>query len=171
MPFLFALFNFFPNSIELRQQSFLWAHDLSTYDDVISWSFNLPFIGNHLSLFTILMTISTLAYTYYNNQINTSAQTGPMKYMGYIMPLMFFFILNDYSAGLNYYYFVSNIITISQQQLASLFIDKDKIRLKLEENRKKNASGDGKGKGMMARLSETFKAQQEIAKQQQNKKK
>lgn len=171
MPFLFALFNFFPNSIELRQQSFLWAHDLSTYDDVISWSMNLPFIGNHISLFTILMTISTLAYTYYSNQINTSAQTGPMKYMGYIMPLMFFFILNDYSAGLNYYYFVSNIITISQQQLASLFIDKDKIRLKLEENRKKNATGDGKGKGMMARLSDSFKAQQEIAKQQQNKKK
>merc|ERR1712087_853853 len=127
MPFLFALFSFFPNSIELRQQEFLWAHDLSTYDAFpwLSWNFNVPIIGDHISIFTLLMTLSTLAYTYYNSQMSMQAAQGPMKNIGYLMPLMFFFVLNSYSAGLTFYYFVSNLVTISQQKIAEGFINKD----------------------------------------------
>lgn len=159
MPVLFALFNFFPNAIELRGQSFLWAPDLSTYDNLISWSDAIPLLGNHISIFTLLMTISTVAYTYYNNQINAQA-TGPMKYMGYMMPVVFFFVLNDYAAGLTFYYFVSNIITISQQLIATNFIDKDKIRRKLEENKKNSESGNKKTSKFQQRLQDAMKAQQ-----------
>lgn len=172
MPILLALFNFFPNFIELRHESFLWANDLSSYDDLISWSgVPIPFIGNHISLFTVLMTLSTLAYTYVNNQLNTAAQQGPMKIMGYLMPVMFFFVLNDFAAGLTWYYFVSNLITLSQQKIATLFIDKDKIRLKMEENRKNHeasAKSGGKVSGFRQRLAE---AQKLRAEQTKNKKK
>ncbi len=160
MPIFLALFNFFPNFIELRHQSFLWANDLSSYDDLLSWSgFPIPGIGNHISLFTVLMTLSTLAYTYYNNQINSAAQQGPMKYMGYLMPVMFFFFLNDFAAGLTWYYFVSNLITITQQNVASRFIDKDKIRTQMEENKKKfdKESKSGKKSGFRQRLEEAQK--------------
>ena len=163
MPVLFALFNFFPNSIELRQESFLWAHDLSTYDSLITFGATIPLLGNHISLFTLLMTLSTLAYTYYNNQLNTTAQ-GPMKAVGYVMPLVFFFVLNSYAAGLTFYYFVSNIITIAQQLIATKFIDKDKIRRKLEDNKKNIASGKKKGSKFQQRIQEAMKAQQEARK-------
>lgn len=159
MPILFALFQFFPNSIELRQQSFLWATDLSTYDAPIILPFEIPFYGAHISIFTLLMTLSTLAYTYYNNQINTQAQ-GPMKNIGYFMPVIFMFVLNSFSAGLTFYYFVSNLITISQQLIASKFIDKEKIRKIIEENKLKSASGEGKKSGFQKMLSEQFKAAQ-----------
>ncbi len=160
MPIFLALFNFFPNFIELRHQSFLWANDLSSYDDLLSWSgFPIPGIGNHISLFTVLMTLSTLAYTYYNNQINSAAQQGPMKYMGYLMPVMFFFFLNDFAAGLTWYYFVSNLITITQQNVASRFIDKDKIRIQMNENKKKfeKEGKAGKKSGFRQRLEEAQK--------------
>ncbi|MDB4835229.1 membrane protein insertase YidC [Cyclobacteriaceae bacterium] len=160
MPIFFALFNFFPNFIELRHESFLWANDLSSYDDLISWQgFAIPFIGNHISLFTLLMTLSTLAYTYYNNQLNSAAQQGPMKMMGYLMPVMFFFVLNDFAAGLTWYYFIANIVTISQQKLASQFIDKDKIRAQMEENKKNYDSKEKSGKksGFRQRLEEAQK--------------
>lgn len=158
MPVLLALFNFFPNSIQLRQQSFLWAHDLSTYDALITWETPILLIGNHISIFTLLMTLSTVAYTYYNNQINSAAQ-GPMKAVGYIMPVFFFFFLNDFASGLTFYYFVSNLLTIGQQLLASKFIDKEKIRRKMEEN-KKNFK-DKKKSTFQQRLEESFKAQQQ----------
>ena len=168
MPIFLALFNFFPNFIELRHESFLWAMDLSSYDDLISWEgVSIPFLGNHISLFTVLMTISTIAYTYYNNQMNAAAQQGPMKMMGYLMPVVFFFVLNDFAAGLTWYYFVSNLITITQQKVASSFIDKDKIREKMEANKKafvaSNVGGEKKS-GFRQRLEEAQKAKAAAAK-------
>lgn len=138
MPFLFAMFFFFPNAIELRQESFLWAKDLSTYDTFINLPFTIPFYGSHVSLFTLLMTVSQIAYTHFNNQLTTA--TGPMKNIGYIMPVMFMFVLNSYPAGLSFYYFVSNMFTFGQQALIKLFVDDEKIRKKVEENKVKNAN-------------------------------
>ncbi|SIS88827.1 membrane protein insertase YidC [Belliella pelovolcani] len=138
MPFLFAMFFFFPNSIEMRQESFLWAHDLSTYDAFIKLPFTIPFYGAHISLFTLLMTVSQIAYTHFNNQL-TAAQ-GPMKNLGYIMPIGFMFILNSYPAALSFYYFVSNMVTFGQQALIKLFVDDKKIREKIEASKIKNAN-------------------------------
>ena len=169
MPILFAMFFFFPNSIELRQQSFLWATDLSTYDVLINLPFTIPFYGSHVSGFTLLMTLSTLLYTWSNNQV--SSVQGPMKSIGYFMPIIFMFVLNSYSSGLSFYYFVSNIITFSQQTLIRRFVDEDKIRATLEENKKKNVN---KKKSKFAtRLEDAMKASQEAQKQKQlqNKKK
>ena len=142
MPILFAMFRFFPTSIELRQQSFLWAHDLSTYDAIIEWQATIPFIsnimGNHLSLFTLLMTISTIISMKFNSQANMSNQQMPgMQTMMYIMPVMFMFILNKYSAGLTYYYFLANMITIGQNYLFKQFIDEDELLKKLESKKGK----------------------------------
>lgn len=164
MPILFALFNFFPNSIELRHEQFLWAHDLSTYDNIINWTTEIPFLGNHLSLFTVLMTISTIAYTYYNNQINSASMQGPMKSIGYVMPVIFLFVLNNFSAGLTFYYFVSNLITISQQLIATRFIDKEKIRKTIDENKKNHEQGKSKKSKFQQRLDDAMKAQQEAKK-------
>lgn len=138
MPFLFALFFFFPNAIELRQESFLWATDLSTYDTFFNLPFTIPFYGSHVSLFTLLMTVSQIVYTHFNNQLTTA--TGPMKNLGYIMPVMFMFILNSYPAGLSFYYFVSNVVTFGQQALIKLFVDDEKIRAKVEESKAKNVN-------------------------------
>ncbi|MFD2036570.1 membrane protein insertase YidC [Belliella marina] len=138
MPFLFAMFFFFPNSIEMRQESFLWAHDLSTYDSFIKLPFTIPFYGSHVSLFTLLMTVSQIAYTHFNNQL-TAAQ-GPMKNLGYIMPIGFMFILNSYPAALSFYYFVSNMVTFGQQALIKLFVDDKKIREKVDASKVKNAN-------------------------------
>lgn len=157
MPILIAMFTYFPNAIELRQESFLWAEDLSTYDSVLSLPFNIPFYGDHVSLFTILMTISTIVYTWYSNQ--TSTIEGPMKMVGYIMPVMFMFMLNSYPAGLSYYYFISNIISILQQIGIKKLVDETKIRAILEKNREKNK--DKKKSGFQQRLEEALKAQQE----------
>ncbi|NVJ84766.1 MAG: membrane protein insertase YidC [Algoriphagus sp.] len=154
MPFLFAMFFFFPNSIELRQESFLWAKDLSTYDEFIKLPFTIPFYGSHVSLFTLLMTVSQIIYTHFNNQLTTA--TGPMKNLGYIMPVMFMFILNSYPAGLSFYYFVSNVVTFGQQALIKLFVDDQKIRQKVEENKVKNANK--KKSKFQQRLEDAMKA-------------
>lgn len=138
MPFLFAMFFFFPNSIELRQESFLWAHDLSTYDSILNLPFTIPFYGDHVSLFTLLMTLSQIAYTKFNNQM--TAVQGPMKNLGYIMPITFMFVLNSFPAALSFYYFVSNMVTFGQQYLIKQFVDDDKIRQKVEETKIKNAN-------------------------------
>jgi len=142
MPILFALFRFFPASIELRQQSFLWADDLSSYDVIYSWTQHIPllsdFYGNHISLFTVLMTISTILYTKMNNQMMSSSQQMPgMKTMMYLMPLMFLGFFNNYASGLSYYYFLANIITFSQMYLMRKFVNEDAIHAKLQENKKK----------------------------------
>ncbi|HEX5168745.1 MAG TPA: membrane protein insertase YidC, partial [Cyclobacteriaceae bacterium] len=157
MPIIFAMFYLFPNSIELRQQPLLWAEDLSTYDSLISLPFSIPFgVGNHISLFTVMMTISTLIYTWQNNQL-TSVQ-GPMKSMQYIMPIIFFFVLNSFPTGLTFYYFVSNLATFSQQAIIKRFVNEDKIKAILDENRKKNAAGAGKKSKFMTKLEEAMKA-------------
>jgi YidC/Oxa1 family membrane protein insertase len=135
LPILFAMFQFFPSAFELRQQSFLWADDLSTYDSIYNLPFSLPGYGDHVSLFTILMTISSLAYTHYNNQM--TAVTGQMKYLSYIMPVVFMFVLNSYAAGLNYYYFLSNLATVAQQLVIRRFVDDEAIHAELQENKKK----------------------------------
>lgn len=166
MPILFAMFFFFPNSIELRQQSFLWATDLSTYDVLVNLPFTIPFYGSHISGFTLLMTVSTILYTWSNNQVSTVQ--GPMKSIGYVMPVIFMFVLNSYSSGLTFYYFVSNIITFSQQTLIRRFVDDDKIRATLEENKKKNVNK--KKSKFSQRLEEAMKASQEAQRQKGKKK-
>ena len=140
-PILIAMFFFFPTSIELRQQSFLWAHDLSTYDAIFQWTGNIPVLsklyGNHVSLFCLLMTITTIISTSLNQQAASSQGMPGMKTMMYIMPIMFLFILNNYSAGLSYYYFLANVITIGQTYVIRSFVDEGKIRAQLQANKKK----------------------------------
>jgi YidC/Oxa1 family membrane protein insertase len=157
MPILFSMFYFFPNSIELRQEAFLWADDLSTYDSVLSLPFTIPAYGDHVSLFTILMTLSTILYTWSNSQVTTVQ--GPMKSMQYMMPVVFMFVLNSFPAALSFYYFVSNLVTFGQQALIRKFVDEDKIKRILDENRKKNVSKK-KSKFQM-RLEEAMKAKEE----------
>jgi YidC/Oxa1 family membrane protein insertase len=136
-PVLIAMFFFFPTSIELRQQSFLWATDLSTYDSILNLPFAIPAYGSHVSLFCLLMTITTIISTYMNSQTqNTEAMPG-MKTMMYIMPVMFLFILNSYASGLSYYYFLANVFTIGQIYVFRMMIDEDKIRAQILINKKK----------------------------------
>jgi YidC/Oxa1 family membrane protein insertase len=166
MPILFALFRFFPASIELRQQSFLWADDLSSYDVIFSWTQHIPllsdFYGNHVSLFTILMTISTILYTKMNNQMMSSSQQMPgMKTMMYLMPLMFLGFFNNYASGLSYYYFLANIITFSQMYLMRKFVDEDAIHAKLQANKKKPA----KKSKFQQKLEDMAKQKEAMAKQ------
>lgn len=174
MPVLIALFMFFPSAIELRHQSFLWAHDLSTYDAVISWNTNVPLIseyfGNHISLFCLLMTITNIIYTKFNMEMtNTGQQQMPgMKAMMYVMPLMFLFMFNQYASGLTYYYFISTLITIIQTLIFRYTINEDKLLAKLEANKKKPF----KKSGFMKRLEDAQKTQQEqLRKQEEAKKK
>ncbi|MCD6112946.1 MAG: membrane protein insertase YidC [Bacteroidales bacterium] len=140
-PILIALFRFFPAAIELRQQSFLWATDLSSYDSIWNFpnGFSIPFYGDHVSLFTLLMTISTIIYTKINNDTmgTSSTQMPGMKAMTYLMPIMFLGIFNNYSAGLSYYYFLANIFTFAQMYFIKQHIDEDKLRKKLLANQKK----------------------------------
>ncbi|WP_106830717.1 membrane protein insertase YidC [Parabacteroides pacaensis] len=174
MPILIAMYMFFPSAIELRHQSFLWAHDLSTYDAIISWNTYIPIItpyfGNHISLFCLLMTITNIIYTKFNmDQTNTGQQQMPgMKAMMYMMPLMFLVFFNQNASGLSYYYFVSTLITIIQTLIFRYTINEEKLLAKLEANKKKPM----KKSGFMARLEEAQRKQQEqVRKQQQAKKK
>ncbi|MES2591946.1 MAG: membrane protein insertase YidC [Bacteroidota bacterium] len=139
MPILIALFSFFPASIELRQESFLWAHDLSTYDSVYNFGFAVPWYGDHVSLFALLMTGSTLLYTWSNSQLMGSSNQMPgMKWMMYLMPILFLGFLNNYSAGLSWYYFLANMITFGQTWVMQKYvIDADALHAKIQENKKK----------------------------------
>ncbi|PYF72881.1 membrane protein insertase YidC [Pedobacter nutrimenti] len=166
LPIVMAFFFFFPNLFELRGQSFLWMHDLSTYDDFIKFGFHLPFIGDHLSLMCILMTVSTLIYTYFNNQI--SGATGQMKYIGYIMPIIFLGVLNDYPAGLNYYYFLANMLTFGQQFLIKKMVNDEKIHAILKENKSKPQEPKKKSK-FQSRLDDYMRQQQQIKAQDKKK--
>lgn len=160
MPILIAMFRFFPASIELRQQSFLWATDLSSYDSIFSWTAQIPlvsqFYGNHVSLFTLLMTVSTLMYTYLNNQMmgQQTQQMPGMKTMMYIMPIMFLGLFNNYASGLSYYYFLANIITFGQMFAFRYLINEDKLRAQIELNKKKPKK---KKSGFQKRLEEAAK--------------
>lgn len=135
-PILIAMFRFFPASIELRQESFLWADDLSSYDSIYNLGFEIPFYGDHVSLFTLLMTISTLLYTRMNSQMATG-QMAQMKWMMYLMPVMFLGFFNNYAAGLSYYYFLANMFTFSQMYFMKKLVNEDAILAQLEANKKK----------------------------------
>ena len=158
LPILFAMFQFFPNAIELRQQSFLWAKDLSSYDVFIKLPFYVKWYGDHVSMFTLMMTASTLLMTWQSNQTNTAMQ-GPMKTYSYLMPIIFLFVLNSFAAGLTWYYFVSNVITFAQQAITKTFVDDTKIRAQLDANKIKNK--DKKPSGIQGRIAEAMKAAQE----------
>jgi YidC/Oxa1 family membrane protein insertase len=125
-PILFAMFKFLPSSIELRQQGFLWANDLSTYDSILSLPFTIPFYGDHVSLFTILMTVTTLISTKMSSASTDNSMPG-MKAMMYVMPIMFMFLFNNFSAALTYYYFLTNVITIGQNYIFKGMIDEEKF--------------------------------------------
>jgi YidC/Oxa1 family membrane protein insertase len=159
MPILIAMFRFFPASIELRQQSFLWATDLSSYDSI--WTFGyVPVIdylyGDHVSLFTLLMTISTIMYTRMNDQFSgaNNPQMAQMKWIMYLMPIIFLGVFNNYSAGLSYYYFLANMFTFAQQWIIRKLVDEDAIHAKIQENKKKPAAPKSK---FQARLEEMAK--------------
>ncbi len=144
MPILFAMFRFFPTSFELRQKAFLWADDLSSYDSILSWDFDIPlissFYGNHISLFTILMAVALVFSSRLNTgQMNDTNQQMPgMKFMmTYMMPVMMLVFFNNYAAGLSYYYFLSNVITLGQTVFIRRFVDDEAILKKLHENKKK----------------------------------
>lgn len=156
MPILIAMFRFFPSSIELRQQSFLWATDLSSYDSIMSLPFEIPYYGDHVSLFTLLMTVSTIMYTYLNNQMmgQQSSQLPGMKTMMYIMPIMFLGLFNNYASGLSYYYFLANIITFGQMFVFRYTINEDKLRAKIEANKRKPKK---KKSGFQKRLQDAAK--------------
>ena len=138
MPILIALFRFFPASIELRQEAFLWADDLSSYDSILDLPFEIPFYGDHVSLFTLLMTISTVFYTRLNMSMQAgSPQMEQMKWMMYLMPVMMLGWFNNYASGLSYYYFLANVMTFGQNFAFRKFVDDDAIHKKLQENKKK----------------------------------
>ncbi|MFY0643361.1 MAG: membrane protein insertase YidC [Bacteroidia bacterium] len=142
LPILFAMFRFFPSSIELRQEKLWWATDLSTYDSIWDFpgGFEIPFYGDHVSLFTLLMTVVTLVYTFMNSQ-STAGLQGPMKYIMYLMPIMFLGFFNNYSAALSFYYLLSTSITIVQNLvIRNFFIDEDKLHKKIQENKKKKVT-------------------------------
>jgi YidC/Oxa1 family membrane protein insertase len=157
-PILYAMFRFFPTSIQLRQEGFLWAHDLSTYDSILDLPWDIPMYGDHVSLFTLLMTVTTMLSMRYNNQAGAGSNQMPgMKTMMYIMPVMFMFILNNFSAGLTYYYFLANVITLGQNLLFKRFIDEDKIMKKINSKKNKPA----KKSKFAARLEAIQKQQQQ----------
>jgi YidC/Oxa1 family membrane protein insertase len=169
MPILFAMFTFFPSCIELRGQSFLWVHDLSAPDAIISWSGNIPLIteyfGNHISLFCLLMTAVNIIYTYINMQ-NQPSQMPGMKWMMYLMPVFFMVFFNNYAAGLSYYYFLTLLITIIQTYAFRYFVKEEDVRRQMAENAKKPK----KKSGFMARLEEMQRQQQQMLKEQQKQK-
>jgi YidC/Oxa1 family membrane protein insertase len=169
MPILFALFQLFPNMIEFRQKAFLWAEDLSTYDTVAMLPFSIPFgYGDHVSLFTILMTISTLVYTYYTNQMTPTTPSAQQPFdpriIAYTSPVIFMFVLNSFPAGLSFYYFVSNVISVLQQIVIRRFVDEDKIEALLQQNKLKNK--DKPKSKFSQRFEEAMKAAEEQRKQQ-----
>lgn len=164
MPVLIAMFSFFPSAIELRGQSFLWAHDLSAPDTIFTLPFTIPFYGNHVSLFCLLMTIVNIIYMKVSMQSQPTSQGMPgMKMMMYIMPVMFLFIFNDYASGLSYYYFLSLLITIVQTWIFRRVIDEKKVREQLLANARKPR----KKSGWMARLEEASRQAQAAQRQQQ----
>lgn len=159
LPLVMAFFFFFPNLFELRGESFLWMKDLSTYDEMIKFGFKIPFIGDHLSLMCLLMTASTLIQTYFNNQV--SGATGQMKYIGYIMPIVFLGVLNSYPSGLNYYYFLANLMTFGQQFIIRKMVDDDKVHALIQQNKARPADEKKKKSKFQQRLDDYMRQQQQ----------
>lgn len=176
IPILFAVFRFFPSSYLLRQESFLWAEDLSSYDSIVDLGFNIPLYGDHVSLFTLLMSATTLIYTVLNSSnMQQPQQPGMpnMKVIMYIFPFMMIFFFNNFASGLSYYYFISTLISIlTMIMIKNFFVDEDKLKAKMAA-RKANAQDKGKNKSgkskFQERLEQMQKIQQEKAKQKQKK--
>lgn len=160
MPIFIALFNFVPNAIELRQESFLWAHDLSAFDALLSWDKDLWLIGDHISIFCLLFSVTQIINTYYTSKLQTPAMSTPemeqqqkmMRWMMYLMPVMFFFMFNEYSSGLNYYYFLSTLFSIIIALYLRKSIKDDELLKKMEAYAEKNKDSVAKQTNMMARL-------------------
>ena len=171
LPLLWALFRFFPVSIELRGKSFLWADDLSSYDSIVEFPFTIPFYGDHVSLFCLLMCITMIGFSYINYQQNSAAsgQMAGMKFMMvYMMPAMMLFWFNDYASGLCYYYLLSQVITMIQMTSMRRFVDDDRIRFIMEQNSKKNKNK--KKSKFQLRYEELMRQQEELARQQAKRK-
>ena len=165
MPILWALFRFFPASIELRGESFLWANDLSSYDSIIDLPFNIPFYGDHVSLFALLMTISIFAFSYYSYNQTSAGQpqmAGMKDMMVYVMPIMMLFFFNNYSSGLCYYYFLSQLITITQMYLIRRYVDDSKVRANIEAK----AARPRKKSKFQQRYEEMLRQQQNLNREQ-----
>ena len=175
MPIWIAMFNFVPNAIELRQQSFLWADDLSTYDSLISWNTNIWGLGNHLSLFCLLFCATNLLYSFMTMRQQRETMSGEqaqqmkmMQWMMMLMPLFFFFMFNKYSAGLNYYYFISLLFSALTMWYLRKTTDDKKLLAKLEANYQANKNNPNKKpSGLAARLEALQKQQEEMMKRQQ----
>jgi len=164
-PVLMAMFWFLPTAIELRGQSLFWADDLSTYDAIITWNTPIPLFGTHLSLFCLIMTVVNIVYTHITMQQQSGGQEMKMmRWMMYLMPLMFLFFFNDYAAGLSYYYFVSLLMTIIQTMIFRWAVDDKKVLAEMEANAKKK--GNQKKSGFAARLEEMQREQQRLAREQ-----
>ena len=160
MPILFAMYRFFPNSIELRHESFLWATDLSSYDYIMDLPFTIPFYGDHVSLFTLLAAVTSIAYARMNSQM-TGTMGGQMAIMQYLFPVMMLFIFNSFSSALTYYYMLTNVITFGQQFIIKqFFVDEDALHAQIQENKNKPRK---KG-GWQQRLEAYTKTQQAKAK-------
>ena len=167
-PVLMAMFWFLPTAIELRGQSLFWADDLSTYDAIITWSHPIPIFGTHLSLFCLIMTVVNIVYTHITMQTQSGGQEMKMmRWMMYLMPLMFLFFFNDYAAGLSYYYFISLLFTILQTMIFRWAVDDKKVLAEMEANAKKK--GSQKKSGFAARLEAMQREQQRLAREQAKK--
>lgn len=166
MPILVAMFYFFPVAIQLRQKSFLWAEDLSSYDSIASLPFNVPFYGDHVSLFCLLMSITNLVYTYINmqNQPTTSQPGMPnMKFMMYLMPIIFLGMFNQYASGLSYYYFIATLFTITQTIIIRKYmIDDNKLLARLEENKAKPKKPKSKFRQRLEEMQKEQMKQQQV---------
>jgi len=174
MPIWIAMFNFVPNAIQLRGQSFLWMHDLSTYDPIIEWSRNLPLIGDHLSLTCILFCVANLLYSWMTMRQQRDQMVGQqaeqmkmMQWMMFLMPLMFFFIFNDYSAGLNFYYFISLFFSAAIMWTLRKTTNDEKLLAILEARYKENQNNPQKMKGLAARLQAMQEQQAQLQKQRE----
>ncbi|MEL6852228.1 MAG: membrane protein insertase YidC, partial [Bacteroidota bacterium] len=173
-PFLIALFFFFPQSVELRQQSFLWANDLSTYDSILSWDAQIPILssiyGNHVSLFCLLMAISTMVYSYYQQKSQPNTGNAMFKYLPFIMPVFLLIFLNNYASGLSLYYLTSNLISISQTLLIRRTLNDEELleQMRATSKAQKGKKGKKKSKGRLEKwMDSQQKKQQEILKQRQ----
>lgn len=173
MPIILAMFSFFPASIELRQQPFLWAEDLSSYDSIMDLSFAIPFYGSHVSLFTLLMTLSTIAFTYVSQktQGSTNPQMKQLQWMGYVMPIIFLGILNNYASGLSYYYFVANVLSITQSYIIKASINDKKLLDQLHAFKLKKKSGNAPKSRLQKWMDEQQQKQQALQKELKNRKK
>ncbi|MBR1962760.1 MAG: membrane protein insertase YidC [Alistipes sp.] len=171
MPILIAMFRFFPASIELRGKSFLWSDDLSSYDSILDLPFNIPFYGDHISLFCLLMTIVMFIYSYinYQQQGSSQPQMAGMKFMTvYMMPAMMLFWFNDYASGLCYYYLLSNLITILQTTIIRFTLNDDKIRAKMNAHAKNTK---GKKSRFQQRYEQLMQQQEAMAREEQKRSK